>query len=91
MAFGWNHEGHKEEIFFSFVLSVSFVVPSLTSRSGEEALNVDPESKPSNTKSLDSMGSGPASDRHNNQFAGRPTTESYAKRQTKKMDTRHLA
>ena len=35
MAFGWNHEDHEEEIFFSFVLFVSFVVPSLTSRSGE--------------------------------------------------------
>ena len=35
MAFGWNHEEHKEEIFFSLVLFVSFVVPSLTSRSGE--------------------------------------------------------
>ena len=35
MAFGWNQEEHKEEIFFSFVLFVSFVVPSLTSRSGE--------------------------------------------------------
>ena len=31
MAFGWNHKEHKEEIFFSFVLLVSFVVPSLTS------------------------------------------------------------
>ena len=35
MVFGWDHEGHKEEIFFSFVLLVSFVVLSLTSRSGE--------------------------------------------------------
>ena len=35
IVFGWDHEGHKEEIFFSFVLLVSFVVPSLTSRSGE--------------------------------------------------------
>ena len=35
MAFRRNHEGHKEEIFFSFVLLVSFVVPSLTSLSGE--------------------------------------------------------
>ena len=43
MAFGWNHEEHqehKEEIFLFFVLLVSFVVPSLTSRSGEQALNV---------------------------------------------------
>ena len=26
MAFGWNHKEHKEELFFSFVLFVSFVV-----------------------------------------------------------------
>ncbi|MBO9482212.1 MULTISPECIES: hypothetical protein [Gammaproteobacteria] len=37
-GFGWNHEGHeehKEEPFFSFVLFVSFVVPSLTCRREE--------------------------------------------------------